>query len=98
MIGVFGWQGSSNQYTSISHCVGTILKEEGASAFLKVQSSLLLIIAFCLFSEYIYIYREREVGKFKCEQLFGCEREDNRERATWRRLVNKCGFDRGPPL
>ncbi|KAI3672369.1 hypothetical protein L6452_38455 [Arctium lappa] len=28
-------QGSSNQYTSISHCVGTILKEEGASAFLK---------------------------------------------------------------
>ncbi|KAJ9557520.1 hypothetical protein OSB04_012134 [Centaurea solstitialis] len=25
-------------------------------------------------------------GKFKCEQLFGCEYEDNRERDTWRRL------------
>ncbi|KAD5507536.1 hypothetical protein E3N88_15239 [Mikania micrantha] len=28
-------QGSANQYRSISHCVGTILKEEGPSAFLK---------------------------------------------------------------
>ncbi|KAI7733901.1 hypothetical protein M8C21_031928 [Ambrosia artemisiifolia] len=28
-------QGSGNQYRSISHCVGTILKEEGPSAFLK---------------------------------------------------------------
>ncbi|KAJ9549954.1 hypothetical protein OSB04_022497 [Centaurea solstitialis] len=25
-----------------------------------------------------------ERGKFKCEPLFGCEREDNRERDTWR--------------
>ncbi|KAL7594686.1 S-adenosylmethionine carrier 1, chloroplastic/mitochondrial [Lactuca sativa] len=28
-------QGSGNQYKSISHCVSTILKEEGPSAFLK---------------------------------------------------------------
>lgn len=28
-------QGAGNQYRSISHCVGTILKEEGPSAFLK---------------------------------------------------------------
>ncbi|PWA43298.1 Mitochondrial carrier domain-containing protein [Artemisia annua] len=28
-------QGAGNQYRSISHCVGTILKDEGPSAFLK---------------------------------------------------------------
>ncbi|KAJ9536110.1 hypothetical protein OSB04_un000720 [Centaurea solstitialis] len=26
------------------------------------------------------------MGGFKCEPLFGCEREDNQERDTWRMI------------
>ena len=37
----------------------------------------------------LYIYR----GKFKCEPLFGCEREDNRERDTWRLVIRHVGFE-----
>ncbi|KAJ9552576.1 hypothetical protein OSB04_016621 [Centaurea solstitialis] len=42
----------------------------------------------------VYIYR----GKFICEPLFGCEREDNRERDTWRMTRRHVGFECGPPL
>ncbi|KAJ9563379.1 hypothetical protein OSB04_008539 [Centaurea solstitialis] len=51
--------------------------------------------------------RQRQRGKFKCEPLFGCEREDNRERDTWRRLAYReltyftfyqCGMKQTPPL
>ncbi|GKB75864.1 S-adenosylmethionine carrier 1, chloroplastic/mitochondrial-like protein, partial [Tanacetum coccineum] len=36
--------GAGNQYRSISHCVGTILKEEGPYAFIKGMGSMLLWI------------------------------------------------------
>ncbi|KAJ9545012.1 hypothetical protein OSB04_024719 [Centaurea solstitialis] len=38
------------------------------------------------------------LGEFKYEPLFGCECEDSRKRDMWQRLVNKGGFECGPPL
>ncbi|KAJ9548484.1 hypothetical protein OSB04_021027 [Centaurea solstitialis] len=36
---------------------------------------------------------KRQRGKFKCEPLFDCEREDNRERDTWRMTRRHVGFE-----
>ncbi|KVH99573.1 S-adenosylmethionine carrier 1, chloroplastic/mitochondrial-like [Cynara cardunculus var. scolymus] len=63
-------QGSSNQYTSISHCVGTILKEEGASAFLKGMGPRVLWIG--IGGSIFFGVLE------KTKQLLAAEREDHK--------------------